>query len=197
MMAARKVTSTGNPNVAGGTAPVRPAVPAPSTGAPKNRMDVVRQAQQQRKQDARISAVSRPGGTTPTQSAPRPGDKVPGEKVTTNSQLTGQALARKGFGSDTGGGNYPAARQKPRPETDSSIGNPMGDYNPGQEKSTPTSTKSQSQLNTEPDVKTTNKQVTSTGNTETLQAFVPHNSTYMVSTSNTLHMQITSWAELR
>ena len=42
-----------------------------------------------------------------------------------------------------------------------------------------------------------NTQVTSTGNTETLQAFVPHNSTYMVSTSNTLHMQITSWAELR
>jgi hypothetical protein len=106
----RPVTSTGNPNVAGGTAPVRPAVPAPSTGIPKNRMDVVRQAQQQRKQDARISAVSRPGGTTPTQSAPRPGDKVPGEKVATNSELTGQAMARKGFGNDTGGGNYPAAR---------------------------------------------------------------------------------------
>jgi hypothetical protein len=85
-------------------------VPAPSTGIPKNRMDVVRQAQQQRKQDARISAVSRPGGTTPTQSAPRPGDKVPGEKVATNSELTGQAMARKGFGNDTGGGNYPAAR---------------------------------------------------------------------------------------
>ena len=154
----RQVTSTGNPNVAGGTAPVKPGTSAPSTGAPQNRMDVVRQAQQQRKQDARVQAVSRPGGTTPTQSAPvRPGDKVPGEKVATNSQLTGQAMARKGFGNDAGGGNYPAARQKPRPETDSSIGNPMGDYNPGQDNSTPTTTKSQSQLNTEPNVNTTDK----------------------------------------
>lgn len=101
---------------------------------------------------ARVAAVRRPAP------APvRPGDKVPGEKVATNSQLTGQAMARKGFGNDAGGGNYPAARQKPRPETDSSIGNPMGDYNPGQDNSTPTTTKSQSQLNTEPNVNTTDK----------------------------------------
>lgn len=145
---------------------------------------------------ARVAAVRRPAP------APvRPGDKVPGEKVATNPQLTGQAMARKGFGNDTGGGNYPAARQKPptqysstngergqarldymkqqqdkakqnarvqavrrpggttpsKPETDSSIGNPMGDYNPGQDNSTPTTTKSQSQLNTEPNVNTTDK----------------------------------------
>jgi hypothetical protein len=137
----------------------------------------------------------------PAAPAPRPGDKVPGEKVATNSELTGQAMARKGFGNDTGGGNYPAARQKPpaeytstngergqakldymkqqqdkakqnarvqairrpggttpsKPETDTSIGNPMGDYNPGQDNSTPTTTKSQSQLNTEPDVNTIDK----------------------------------------
>jgi hypothetical protein len=194
----RQVTSTGNPNVAGGTAPVRTAAPAPvrSTGAPQNRMDVVRQSQDKAKRDARIQAVSRPAAP-----APRPGDKVPGEKVATNSELTGQAMARKGFGNDTGGGNYPAARQKPptqysstngergqarldfmkqqqdkakqnarvqairrpggttpsKPETDTGIGNPMGDYNPGQDNSTPTTTKSQSQLNTEPDVNTTDK----------------------------------------
>ena len=54
---------------------------------------------------ARVSAVRRPAP------APvRPGDKVSGEKVATNSKLTGQAMARKGFGNDTGGGNYPAAR---------------------------------------------------------------------------------------
>ena len=194
----RQVTSTGNPNVAGGTAPVRTAAPAPvrSTGAPQNRMDVVRQSQDKAKRDARIQAVSRPAAP-----APRPGDKVPGKKVATNSELTGQAMARKGFGNDTGGGNYPAARQKPptqysstngergqarldfmkqqqdkakqnarvqairrpggttpsKPETDTGIGNPMGDYNPGQDNSTPTTTKSQSQLNTEPNVNTTDK----------------------------------------
>jgi hypothetical protein len=194
----KKVTSTGNPNVAGGTAPVRTAAPAPvrSTGAPQNRMDVVRQSQDKAKRDARIQAVSRPAAP-----APRPGDKVPSEKVATNSELTGQAMARKGFGNNTGGGNYPAARQKPptqysstngergqarldfmkqqqdkakqnarvqavrrpggttpsKPETDNGIGNPMGDYNPGQDNSTPTTTKSQSQLNTEPDVNTIDK----------------------------------------
>lgn len=198
----KKVTSTGNPNVAGGTAPVRTAAPAPvrSTGAPQNRMDVVRQSQDKAKRDARIQAVSRPAAP-----APRPGDKVSGEKVATNSELTGQAMARKGFGNDTGGGNYPAARQKPptqysstngergqarldfmkqqqdkakqnarvqavrrpggttpsKPETDTGIGNPMGDYNPGQDNSTPTTTKSQSQLNTEPDVNTIDKKAPS------------------------------------
>jgi hypothetical protein len=103
----KKVTSTGNPNVAGGTAPVRTTVPAPvrSTGAPQNRMDVVRQSQDKAKQNARVQAIRRPAAP-----APRPGDKVPGEKVATNSELTGQAMARKGFGNDTGGGNYPAAR---------------------------------------------------------------------------------------
>lgn len=46
--------------------------------------------------------------------APRPGEKVPGEKVATNTQLTAQASARKGFGSDAGGGNYKAAQKLPR-----------------------------------------------------------------------------------
>ena len=237
----KKVTSTGNPNVAGGTAPVRTAAPVQTSGPkrPPPGGFISPQAAMNAGQNFNVGStggvVSRPAepgktptldrtiakspfyankgmagspldqtrgaGVRPAAPTPRPGDKVPGEKVATNSELTGQAMARKGFGNDTGGGNYPAARQKPptqysstngergqarldymkqvqdkakqnarvqairrpggttpsKPETDTGIGNPMGDYNPGQDNSTPTTTKSQSQLNTEPDVNTIDK----------------------------------------
>lgn len=146
----RQVTSTGNPNVAGGTAPVRTAAPVQTSGPkrPPPGGFISSQAAMNAGQNFNVGStggvVSRPAepgktptldrtipkspfyankgmagspldqtrgaGVRPAAPAPRPGDKVPGEKVATNSQLTGQAMARKGFGNDAGGGNYPAAR---------------------------------------------------------------------------------------
>jgi hypothetical protein len=54
------------------------------------------------------------GATAPVARPVRPGEKVPGEKVGTNAQLTAQAIARKGFGKAAGGGNYKSAVPLPR-----------------------------------------------------------------------------------
>lgn len=162
----RQVTSTGNPNVAGGTAPVKPATTYTTTTGERGqaRMDYIRQGQKDRATDARIQAVRRPGGTVPSQSIVRPGERVPGEKVATNAELTAQArrLGAKNVPQNTNMQNSPLNQtrgagtptltqrvnkaingvadyiNKKSGGVDQSIGNSMGDVNPAQDNSVPT-----------------------------------------------------------
>lgn len=104
----------GNPT-AGGTA--RPPSAPPAGRAPGGGgIQGYNQRQVGSAQRFRPSAAPAPAARP---AAPvRPGERVPGERVASNRQLTAQATARKGFGSTAAGGNYKAAQTPVAPALD-------------------------------------------------------------------------------
>lgn len=100
-------------------------------------------------------------GTTPVNTGGSGASPVVGSTTVASRGPETQALSRGAQRMRSGDvapqpqqGAAKLAAQQRASKTDYSIGNPMGDYNPGQEYSTPTSPKSQAQLNTSPTVKT-------------------------------------------